>query len=975
MSTLTERLRQLPPARRKKVEERAQALIAQEMSLRDLPKARKQTQVRVAESLPSNQENVSRPEQRSDPVLRNERPLLVFISSVTEPLQSARDTAVQTIADLPTTEPWAFEHTPPSSRPPRDLYLRKVAEADLVIWLIGAETTPPVVEEIQTCLAADQPLLAFRFPAATRDDATENLIAQVSDCTKWHDVPDLPALAPQIQAAITDELVRAFRRPAPPLRRQSLLESREHSIATCKQSWITLRVQPHLATQLARDPAIGYTPPPSDVPFRMLLGHLGSGKSLAAARLFQRAIDRALQDPSAPFPIFVNARDLPEDFAAYVAHATAGIVRPFRQDVLVVIDGLDELGVSKANRLLAQLHAYTDAYARCRILATSKPLPGLNIPQDSMYIPPLDAETTQRLITTIAGRSPSVGEIIDLPESIQHVADRPLFAVLIGCYLRRHSDLNLQKPLHLLRYVAQDALRDHGLETDTVNTLLQRLAVTAIASGKRVPMSTLSFRPSDHRLLVDSLLVEEREQELDFALPILREWYAARAIIEETVPLDDILPASDRWTTSFGLVVDSENATMAEALLESLAGSDPALASVVMSDVYGSTPDFGGSRTHPLAPAEAGRRLWRAMDAWNRGLGDLFFAIGPVSPTGQTATLGIRAEPNAIVRSWHAGSRALPNVVELSRSIQDQFRQDWPTVHLESTPLSYGWHWTAAKRGLVASLDEMLEKRRFALPSRDAVAELAWVLGCAVMNRGALSPDAVPLQEVAPLVRMVRRRLTAHVSCVSFGHIDFSIEEFQLTADYLSELEENGERVIVDPWPHCDRIPWEHGQKAYVWNFYSDERLLQRAEAVYSAALRIYQDMVNRWFDHFRDRLPLNCLLPVTLEGILTRSQRSNFEGAPLLHLTTRVRPSSEPSAVALRWVSPDDFERLTDWRRDERNVAEPRPGSDEPLRSITSHSHAAIDGARPATDLAHNWLIDDLRELGWTGLIMMPSR
>ena len=69
MSTLTERMAQLPPARRNGVEERAQALIAEEMSLRDLRRARKQTQVRVAEKLRINQENVSRLEQRSDLLL------------------------------------------------------------------------------------------------------------------------------------------------------------------------------------------------------------------------------------------------------------------------------------------------------------------------------------------------------------------------------------------------------------------------------------------------------------------------------------------------------------------------------------------------------------------------------------------------------------------------------------------------------------------------------------------------------------------------------------------------------------------------------------------------------------------------------------------------------------------------------------------------------------------------------------------
>ena len=44
MSTLTERLERLPPERRTLVEERARALIAEEISLRDLRQAREQTQ-------------------------------------------------------------------------------------------------------------------------------------------------------------------------------------------------------------------------------------------------------------------------------------------------------------------------------------------------------------------------------------------------------------------------------------------------------------------------------------------------------------------------------------------------------------------------------------------------------------------------------------------------------------------------------------------------------------------------------------------------------------------------------------------------------------------------------------------------------------------------------------------------------------------------------------------------------------------
>ena len=69
MSTLTERMVRLPPERRKRIDERAKTLIAEELSLRDLRRARKQTQARVAEKLRINQENVSRLEQRSDLLL------------------------------------------------------------------------------------------------------------------------------------------------------------------------------------------------------------------------------------------------------------------------------------------------------------------------------------------------------------------------------------------------------------------------------------------------------------------------------------------------------------------------------------------------------------------------------------------------------------------------------------------------------------------------------------------------------------------------------------------------------------------------------------------------------------------------------------------------------------------------------------------------------------------------------------------
>lgn len=66
---VNEIIRKLTPAQRKKVRVRADAIIAEEMSLRDLRKARKLTQTRIARTLGITQDSVSRLEKRSDLLL------------------------------------------------------------------------------------------------------------------------------------------------------------------------------------------------------------------------------------------------------------------------------------------------------------------------------------------------------------------------------------------------------------------------------------------------------------------------------------------------------------------------------------------------------------------------------------------------------------------------------------------------------------------------------------------------------------------------------------------------------------------------------------------------------------------------------------------------------------------------------------------------------------------------------------------
>ncbi|GEM_PF-515899 len=63
---VNELIRKLSPAERRKVEDRAAEIIAEEMSLRGRRKARRITQARVAKTLGITQDSVSRLEKRSD---------------------------------------------------------------------------------------------------------------------------------------------------------------------------------------------------------------------------------------------------------------------------------------------------------------------------------------------------------------------------------------------------------------------------------------------------------------------------------------------------------------------------------------------------------------------------------------------------------------------------------------------------------------------------------------------------------------------------------------------------------------------------------------------------------------------------------------------------------------------------------------------------------------------------------------------
>jgi transcriptional regulator with XRE-family HTH domain len=100
-----DKIGKLNAVQRKKIEDRAAALIAEEMSLRDLRKARKLTQARVAKTLGITQDSVSRLEKRSDLLLSTLRKTVKAMGGEVRIVAEFPDRAPVVLSELSEVDP------------------------------------------------------------------------------------------------------------------------------------------------------------------------------------------------------------------------------------------------------------------------------------------------------------------------------------------------------------------------------------------------------------------------------------------------------------------------------------------------------------------------------------------------------------------------------------------------------------------------------------------------------------------------------------------------------------------------------------------------------------------------------------------------------------------------------------------------------------------------------------------------------
>ncbi|OZD79384.1 hypothetical protein CH273_14280 [Rhodococcus sp. 05-339-2] len=660
----------------------------------------------------------------------------------------------------------------------------------------------------------------------------------------------------------------------------------------------------------------------------VLVGPLGSGKSDMAEEWHRASLVTARKDSSAPAPVWLSSGSLNKTIEDFIVREI-GAEALAAQGVDVVVDGLDE-HTEDAATLLLESRSFVDRWPKSRVALTARAI-DKGSPVREVAAPLLEVGHANRLMATVAGQ-----QLPPLNDQLAEAARRPLFALLIA----RHASAaeGATGIPELVDRVVDDVVEREGFD---LYAELRRLAVETIRDGKPIDPARFTTTQIAARIRGSSL-VTRTGRTCGFSLATFEQWFAAKAIIEEEVDLDEELTSLetfDQWKYVLAIVLAASEPVRADAVMGKLVRWNPGAAAWVIKETHAG----GLARTNPDYNSEdwarIGTRLRFAAEAWMGGLGPLALATTPAQFTGTVSleriALAVDVQAWSLRISWlvrdELPGRPLDKVISLAGT--SPFALD-RSISMRTHAITTGpnWVWETMRDHLGADFGDRLGL---------------------VADRVATQHAGVLRDEFNDMVRSKIRS-------------------------------PKGESTSPTPslYPAPDLPPYPGAP----WGQYSPKTILARAEAVAAAAMRCYLELTALLAPNFGDTLGVRGLMPVEFYGDVhyTASDADDPDswGPPEPGLAWLMRPisrhgtapsdcSSIENAVSLTL---NDKTRTTELRhnRDElytwhkKRILD-RPAYEPFAASFSTHfGNFDVLGDRPATALALGWLWADLVRLGW---------
>jgi hypothetical protein len=352
----------------------------------------------------------------------------------------------------------------------------------------------------------------------------------------------------------------------------------------------------------------------------------------------------------------------------------------------------------------------------------------------------------------------------------------------------------------------------------------------------------------------------------------------------------------------------------------------------------------------------AGAALRRALESWTDGIAPVGVLLLRRNSNGRLLPVAVHAKPHWLTVGWYSGSAPTPDVVEFpdSTNLLRPNDPDWHPLRGAQWNDDPGWAWRWGLEMVRDELSEVLSMRALRVECSELIDEALWLATLVAGRKGSLWSRPIPIEEVASL-------LVAALKATPVLLLKDRVAPSDLMLQRLTDLRGRGVTHIEPPWPSPD-IRHDDGRRL---DTYTPEQRILRVNEIFSAALRVYEEITTTWFPTLRSRMVTAVTLPAHLIGNFSPQAPSGVD-MPILDWYLEPLPDGSTSQVTISLGREPRTDRWADIQERFQRLRELRPEAADWLVTTHHSGIAHVFQPAPLAELVYGWIISDLKRIKW---------
>ena len=554
-----------------------------------------------------------------------------------------------------------------------------------------------------------------------------------------------------------------------------------------------------------------------------LVGEYGLGKSHAIYIIFLQKYKEYLERKYNKLPCYTTAREIVQSggIQAWIGEMILDAV-----ELLILIDGLDEVDYDHAVQLMDEIDYIRERYNNTQIIVASRNMPVIN-GTNYIHMKRLDDESMDKLYKLVTGADRGISIYKrNSSKSFNYwkMMDRPFFLLLYALYIEKEKII-IKNDIDIVALFVDKVLERQRLKSVEALNQLKQLAILTVNNNMgSIHASKLAFDISE--LLKTGLISMEQSSFYSFSFPIVAQWLAALALKEGFLDSYTIIRSKRalmKWRYPLSILFCISSFDSTKDLFSEIVRNYPGISGLIISDGIRSETQINGAEDS----YECGEKLQHCMTAWTEGLGKTAELLKLSEGGNKPNTLYVNTLGNYITYSWSVRNLSDTIITYGENDIQNGFFYKCG----RRLPAQDSWPWILTYETIKDRLKLLIKKRRIPVHGQ-LEKELVWKQALKQQKKGSLYGEPLKLKELLrfnPPKEMIN----------SF------VYDQKVFYQVLSRMSEEGAVQLMPPYPVGDLELLNGG---FIWDVFSKEQMLKRVQFEFSMGIKEYTYIVEHFF-------------------------------------------------------------------------------------------------------------------------------